>query len=300
MSLEQWCKEDDNALKLNLHPRAQYSINTLPDSLTKVRLLIGPEGGLSTEEIANTRTQGFEEILLGPRVLRTRNNSDDRNYSATSTLWRSWLMLLKELNMTKEKKENRELDENEINLKGQFLIAMPSMRDPYFEKTVVYICDHNKDGAIGITINHPIDLTIDKMLERVEMTLPYYNETIRLIQPVFNGGPVLPEKGFVLHNPLESKFSSTLDVSDSIQITTSKDILETLGTDNEPQQYLVALGYAEWEAGQLERELQENAWLTSSADPNIIFNTPIDERWNEAINQLGFDLLHLSSHVGHA
>ena len=81
---------------------------------------------------------------------------------------------------------------------------------------------------------------------------------------------------------------------------TSKDILETLGTDNEPQQYLVALGYAEWEAGQLERELQENAWLTSSADPNIIFNTPIDERWNEAINQLGFDLLHLSSHVGHA
>ena len=128
-------------------------------------------------------------------------------------------MLLKELNMTKEKKENRELDENEINLKGQFLIAMPSMRDPYFEKTVVYICDHNKDGAIGITINHPIDLTIDKMLERVEMTLPYYNETIRLIQPVFNGGPVLPEKGFVLHNPLESKFSSTLDVSDSIQIT---------------------------------------------------------------------------------
>lgn len=212
-------------------------------------------------------------------------------------------MLLKELNMTKEKNENnenKELGENDINLKGQFLIAMPSMRDPYFEKTVVYICDHNKDGAIGITINHPIDLTIDKMLERVEMTLPYYNEIIRLTQPVFNGGPVLPEKGFVLHNPLESKFSSTLDVSDSIQITTSKDILETLGTDNEPQQYLVALGYAEWEGGQLEKELQENAWLTSTADPNIIFDTPIHDRWNEAITQLGFDRLQLSSNIGHA
>lgn len=209
-------------------------------------------------------------------------------------------MLLEELKMNKEKKESKELGKNDINLKGQFLIAMPSMRDPYFEKTVVYICDHNKDGAIGITINHPIDLTIDKMLERVEMTLPYYNETIRLIQPVFNGGPVLPEKGFVLHKPLASKFSSTLDVSDSIQITTSKDILETLGTDTEPEQYLVALGYAEWEAGQLEKELQQNAWLTSSADPNIIFNTPIEKRWGEAINQLGFDRLHLSSHVGHA
>lgn len=206
-------------------------------------------------------------------------------------------MLWKELNMTEE---NNDLPENEINLKGQFLIAMPSMQDTYFEKTVIYICEHNKDGAIGITINHPIDLTIDKMLDRVEMTLPYYNETLRLIQPVFNGGPVFPEKGFVLHNPLDDKFSSTLNVSDSIQITTSKDILEILGTDNEPDQYLVALGYAEWEAGQLEKELIANTWLTSAADPDIIFATPIEERWDKAINQLGFNLLNLSSNIGHA
>ncbi|WP_413111025.1 YqgE/AlgH family protein [Thaumasiovibrio sp. DFM-14] len=187
-----------------------------------------------------------------------------------------------------------------MNLQNHFLVAMPGMIDPRFKRTVIYICEHNDEGAMGLIINQPIEITLDAMLEQIEIErdLPV-DDPHSLDQPVLNGGPVAEDRGFVLHDAA-STFTSSEKVSEHLTITTSKDVLETLGTQLAPAQFMVALGYAGWDAGQLESELVENSWLTVEADPAIIFDTPINERWNKAIAQFGVNSANLSSQAGHA
>ncbi|MCR9422023.1 YqgE/AlgH family protein [Vibrio sp. RM-69-4] len=187
-----------------------------------------------------------------------------------------------------------------MNLTNHFLVAMPSMRDPYFKHSVIYICEHNEEGAMGLMINVPIDITVGGMLNQVDVEPSYPKLQLdSLKRPVLNGGPVSEDRGFILHRP-KDHYESSIRMSDDIAVTTSKDILTVLGTDAEPSHYLVALGYSGWEPGQLELELAENSWLTIEADPDVIFNTPIHDKWNQAIKKLGIDPIQLSAQAGHA
>lgn len=187
-----------------------------------------------------------------------------------------------------------------MNLTNHFLVAMPGMKDPYFKRSVIYVCEHNAEGAMGLMINAPIDITVEKMLEKVDVQSLYPQvDSVNLGNQVLNGGPVSEDRGFILHNP-KDHYESSIQMSDHISVTTSKDILSVLGTEAEPNRYLVALGYSGWEPGQLEIELAENSWLTIEAKPEIIFETPIPERWETAVKMLGIDVAQLSSDIGHA
>lgn len=181
-------------------------------------------------------------------------------------------------------------------LNNHFLIAMPALEDPNFFHSVTYICEHNEQGAMGIIINQPLDIELGEVLEHMEMR-DADEQTGH--QPVYMGGPVQPERGFVLHRPL-GQWDSMLAVTDAVGVTTSRDILQALHDGKGPEQTLVALGYAGWAPGQLEQELAENAWLTCPADMAIIFDTPIENRWTAAAASLGIDLNTLSDEVGHA
>ncbi|MCW8335734.1 YqgE/AlgH family protein [Vibrio sp. SCSIO 43135] len=187
-----------------------------------------------------------------------------------------------------------------MNLTNHFLVAMPGMKDPYFKNSVIYVCEHNEEGAMGLMINAPIDITVAGMLERVDIQ-PVHPQlhTESLEKPVLNGGPVSEDRGFILHQP-KDRYESSIQMTDEISVTTSKDILSVLGTEAEPNSYIIALGYSGWEAGQLETELAENSWLTIEADPDVIFNTPIRERWRTAVQMLGIDAAQLSTQTGHA
>ncbi|MBV7297825.1 YqgE/AlgH family protein [Enterovibrio paralichthyis] len=188
-----------------------------------------------------------------------------------------------------------------MNLKNHFLVAMPGMVDDRFKHSVVYMCEHNEDGAMGLMINQPINISVEKMLEQIELDREQVVIThpVSLSQPVLFGGPVSEDRGFVLHKH-KKLFGSSIQLSDDLTVTTSKDILSILGTNEEPEQFLVALGYAGWDAGQLEQELADNSWLTIEADPAVIFDTPINERWEKALKQIGIDAINLSSDIGHA
>ncbi|CAH0532601.1 hypothetical protein VST7929_00440 [Vibrio stylophorae] len=190
-----------------------------------------------------------------------------------------------------------------MNLKNHFLVAMPTMEDPNFQRSVVFICEHNESGAMGIAINQPINITVGAMLEQIEVaSQDRHGNPKGLEQPVLNGGPVAEDRGFVLHSSLENsrEYGTSLKVSEQVSITTSTDILSQLGSMNEPDKYMIALGYSGWEAGQLEQELAENAWLTLEASPEVLFDIPVSKRWQAAIAQLGIDIANLSSDVGHA
>lgn len=189
---------------------------------------------------------------------------------------------------------------NNMNLQNHFLIAMPTLLDPFFQKSVVYICEHNEKGAMGLVINRPIEqISINSILKNLNIKTTEYDHITELSQPVFSGGPIAEAHGFILHSP-QNGFHSTLKLSDEIMITTSKDILETLGTTKQPEKTLIALGYSSWEQGQLEKEMMENNWLTAKADSNIIFYTPIAERWREAAALIGIDIFNISNQAGHA
>ncbi len=183
-----------------------------------------------------------------------------------------------------------------VNLTHHFLIAMPHMVDPNFARTLTYVCEHNDGGALGIIVNRPTEVTLGSLLDRIDV--PVANEECES-QPVYFGGPVLPDRGFVLHRPVGS-WQSSLKVTGEIALTTSKDILHAVGGRGEPHDVLVSLGYAGWEAGQLENELAANAWLTVPADPDIIFNLPPEQRLEAAVRLLGIDLANLSDVAGHA
>lgn len=188
-----------------------------------------------------------------------------------------------------------------IDLTNQFLIAMPGMVDDTFRGTVVCMCEHSERGALGLVINKPIDIKLRNLFERVDLQL----EREELAeQPVYFGGPVQTERGFVLHEKQgegPSPYNSTLTISASgLEMTTSKDVLEAMAEGAGPKKVLITLGYSGWQAGQLEDEISRNGWLTVGADPAIIFDTPIAMRYDRALALLGFDPHMLSQDVGHA
>jgi putative transcriptional regulator len=188
----------------------------------------------------------------------------------------------------------------ELNLANHFLIAMPSMLDPIFGGAVVYLCEHNTAGALGVIINKPTDMTMETLFERIDIKLEIQaNPFPMATKLVMFGGPVQVERGFVLHAPL-GPYSSMMKVTDEIALTTSKDVLEAAATGGGPQRLLVSLGCAGWSAGQLEQEIVKNGWLTVRADPAIIFDLPIEERFAAAIKLLGIDPMMLTGEAGHA
>ena len=187
-----------------------------------------------------------------------------------------------------------------INLTNQFLIAMPGMGDDAFSGAVIYLCEHTENGALGLVINKPIDIKLSTLFQKVELSL---DSPALADQPVFYGGPVQTERGFVLHErqgEQKSPYSSTLSIPGGLEMTTSKDVLEALSAGTGPKRLLVTLGYSGWAAGQLEDELGRNGWLTVDAVPEIIFDTPVSQRYDRAVSLLGFDPRMLSAEAGHA
>ena len=187
-----------------------------------------------------------------------------------------------------------------IDLTNQFLIAMPGMVDETFVGTVVYLCEHNEKGALGLVINKPIDIKLRNLFEKVELSL---DRQELAEQPVYFGGPVQTERGFVLHERLGeegSHYNSTLSVPGGLEMTTSKDVLEAMSEGAGPKKVLITLGYSGWQPGQLEEEIGRNGWLTVDADPKVIFDTPIERRYDSALSLLGIDPRMLSQEAGHA
>lgn len=188
------------------------------------------------------------------------------------------------------------MSELTADLTNHFLIAMPAMADPNFTRTLTYIAEHNEQGALGIIVNRPIDMTLGSLFERVELPLEHPEIAA---QPVYFGGPVQTDRGFVLHRPA-GEWHSTLKVNDEVALTSSRDILQAIGQSGVPGDILVSLGYAGWAAGQLEHELAQNAWLTVPADLSIVFSLPPEERLAAAMHSLGVDFANLSDVAGHA
>jgi putative transcriptional regulator len=187
-----------------------------------------------------------------------------------------------------------------IDLTNQFLVAMPGMADDTFAGAVVYLCEHSDRGALGLVINKPIDIRLKNLFEKVELPL---ERSDLAEQPVYFGGPVQTERGFVLHERLggeASPYQSTLEIPGGLEMTTSKDVLEAMASGGGPRRVLVTLGYSGWGAGQLEDEIGRNGWLTVPADPQIIFDTPIEQRYDRAVRLLGIDPQMLSQDAGHA
>ncbi|MGM9515833.1 YqgE/AlgH family protein [Roseateles sp. DB2] len=192
------------------------------------------------------------------------------------------------------------MSKDRIDLTNQFLIAMPGMADDAFAGSVVYMCEHNEKGALGLVINKPISLTVGKLFEKVELALPDEDLAAR---PVFYGGPVQTERGFVLHERLDEQgghYNATLAIPGGLEMTTSRDVLEALSHGAGPRKIMVTLGYSGWAAGQLEEEIGRNGWLTVDATPEIIFETPAEQRYERALGLLGIDPRMLSTEAGHA
>lgn len=183
-----------------------------------------------------------------------------------------------------------------IDLTNHFLIAMPGMADPYFSKTLTLICEHSEKGAIGLVVNKPIDVSLGNLFEQVDIALQ--DEALRM-ESVHFGGPVLVDRGFVLHQPL-ADWNSTLKVNENTGLTTSKDILEAMAAGKGPGRVLVTLGYAGWAPGQLEDEIKRNGWLSVAASTDIIFDLPAEQRLGAAMALLGLNYGNLSDVAGHA
>jgi putative transcriptional regulator len=189
-----------------------------------------------------------------------------------------------------------------INLTGHFLIAMPAMTDPFFAKSVTFICTHNQEGAMGVMINRPTDITYNTLFEKIKVELlnVAVSET-----PVLYGGPVQPERGFVLHEKVAGEWDSTITIAENTALTTSKDILESVAIGSGPTKMLLTLGYAGWTPGQLEQEIKDNAWLSVQAGDvetlnKILYELDYDEKLGATIALLGFDPSMLSDVAGHA
>lgn len=183
-----------------------------------------------------------------------------------------------------------------MKLSHHFLIAMPALADPNFAHSLAWICEHNEEGALGIVVNRPTEMTLSALFEHMEIPL---GDNLLRSAPVHFGGPVQVDRGFVLHRPL-GKWQSTLEVAEDVGLTTSKDVLEAAACGEGPKDMLVSLGYAGWSAGQLEHELAQNAWLTVEADPSVVFDLPAERRLPAAMKLLGIDMSRLSDNVGHA
>jgi putative transcriptional regulator len=195
-------------------------------------------------------------------------------------------------------------DSAPTNLTHHFLIAMPNLQDELFGRSVVYLCDHSERGALGLIINKPSDIRLPGLFEKVDLTL---GRADLMDEPVFMGGPVQTERGFVLHEPIlgegapdEAVYASTMTIPGGLEMTTSRDVLEALSTGVGPRKVFITLGYASWGQGQLESEISENSWLTVAADPALIFDTPVQERYHKAMGLLGLQPWMLSPDAGHA
>ncbi len=227
-------------------------------------------------------------------------------------------------------------DSASINLTHHFLIAMPSLEDETFAKSVVYVCEHSERGALGLVINKPSDLSMESLFEKVDLSL---HRQDLMNAPVLKGGPVHTERGFVLHDAMwvdvprsadasaaplseialeaaqeaqalsevsdkdsakESVYASTMTIPGGLEMTTSKDVLEALSMGAGPKRVLISLGYSAWGEGQLESELAENSWLTVGADTSVIFDTPVEQRYERAMKLLGLEPWMLSNDVGHS
>lgn len=180
---------------------------------------------------------------------------------------------------------------------NQLLVAMPSLNDPNFSQTVTLVCEHSEKGALGIVINRPMDMRLGEVLEQLSLEA---QDPVVADWPILRGGPVHPDRGFVLHRPTGHRWDSSLHVSEQLQVTTSRDILESIARGEGPREGLMALGYAGWEAGQLEEEVLGNSWLTVPCDEALLFSVPFEQRWSAAARLLGIDPSRLSHLSGHA
>ena len=196
-------------------------------------------------------------------------------------------------------------DSAPTNLTNHFLIAMPGMEDAFFAKSVVYLVDHNDQGAMGLMINKAVDISMQALFVKIDLAMP---RTDLAASPVLQGGPVHQDRGFVLHDPMfgasepeqASPYQSTIRVPGGLDMTTSRDVLESISTGGGPKRVLVSLGYAAWGEGQLESELKENSWLTVQADTDLIFEAPMAERYDRALGLLGLQAWMISTQAGHA
>lgn len=187
-----------------------------------------------------------------------------------------------------------------INLTNQFLIAMPGMADGNFAGAVIYMCEHTENGALGLVINRPIDIKLKNLFDKVDLNLDREDLSER---PVYFGGPVQTERGFVLHESLGDEgghYSSTLKIPGGLEMTTSRDVLEALSHGAGPKKVFITLGYSGWSAGQLEEEISRNGWLTVDAAADVIFDTPVEQRYDKALSLLGVDRSFLMGQAGHA
>jgi len=191
--------------------------------------------------------------------------------------------------------DTRTMDSDSL-LTNQLLIAMPGMEDPNFSSTVTLICEHNNDGALGIIINRPLSLKLSSLFDQLSVEDV---DPVAANNPVMSGGPIGTERGFVLHDKTHS-FENTLSVSDDIQLTLSRDVIDAMATGIGPQKSLIAIGYAGWDSGQLEEEMLANCWLNVTATPELVFSTPFADRWDSAARLLGVDLASISPEAGHA
>lgn len=191
-------------------------------------------------------------------------------------------------------------------LSNQFLIAMPGMADPNFNSTVTLICEHNADGALGIVINRPMDMPLGTLVDQLPLretdgdsARPQEIDPHIAARPILDGGPVSPERGFVLHMP-HGDWESSLEISGQLALSLSLDVIDAISQGEGPESSLIALGYAGWDAGQLEAEMLHNAWLNVPASTDVIFDVPFADRWTAAAESAGIDLSRLSSDIGHA
>jgi putative transcriptional regulator len=185
-------------------------------------------------------------------------------------------------------------------LTNHFLIAMPGLNVPFFHHAVIYLCEHNQDGAMGIVINHPTDITVADVLEHMNLQV---DDAMEFPQPILAGGPVRQERGFVIHSPI-GQWQASLPIGEDVAITTSRDILQAIVAHNGPEDVLIALGYTGWTDGQLEKEITHNDWLTLPMTHDLLFEVPLQDRWYEAGKRLGIDFKYqdnyLSDESGHA
>jgi len=185
---------------------------------------------------------------------------------------------------------------NEVSFANQLLIALPALSDPNFARSVTLICQHDAEGAMGIVVNRTSEYTLGEVLQ--QMHIEGGDEALRA-RVVLAGGPVHPERGFVLHDG-GMQWDSTLAITEQLFLTTSRDILEAMARGDGPDNAIVALGCAGWGSGQLEHELTENDWLTAPADAELLFELPLDARWQAAAGRIGVDFAHLADYAGHA
>ncbi|WP_249554477.1 YqgE/AlgH family protein [Shewanella sp. 10B] len=185
------------------------------------------------------------------------------------------------------------------SLQNHFLIAMLSLDDTFFERTVIYLCEHDEKGAMGLVINKPLGIEVNSLLEQMDLPAEQVSTDLALGAQVLMGGPVSQDRGFVLHTS-QPYWANSTELSSGLMLTTSRDVLTAIGSERSPEKFIVALGYAGWSKNQLEQELADNSWLTIPADQALLFDVKHENRWQQASRALGFDAWQLSSQAGHA